>query len=129
MVFPLYDDNPFKLPVPPYATWALIAINVLIFMLTIGSSEGVQAYITVSYAVTPVVVTHSVGWSDLTLVTGMFLHGGWEHLLGNMVYLWVFGDDIEEALGPFRFVLFYLLAGVGASIAYVALNPACSPRI
>jgi membrane associated rhomboid family serine protease len=123
VVFPLYDDNPFKLPVPPYATWALIAINVFIFMVTIGSSEDVQASITISYAVTPVVVTHSVGWSDLTLVTGMFLHGGWEHLLGNMVYLWVFGDDIEEALGPFRFVLFYLLAGVGASIAYVALNP------
>ena len=128
MVFPLYDDNPFKLPVPPYATWALIGINIVIFLIMLGSPEEQQQAIVASFAVVPAEFTstttsHLVGWPDVTLVTGLFLHGGWEHLLGNMVYLWVFGDDIEEVLGRFRYLLFYLLAGVAASIAYVALNP------
>src|SRR5262249_38979019 len=52
----------------------------------------------------------------------MFLHGGWEHILGNMIYLWVFGDDIEDALGPLRFLAFYLLTGIGAALFYTLLN-------
>ena len=56
----------------------------------------------------------------LTPLTAMFLHGSWDHLLGNMIYLWVFGDDIEEVLGPFRFVLLYLLCGVCGALGYVA---------
>lgn len=53
----------------------------------------------------------------------MFLHGGWEHILGNMIYLWVFGDDIEDALGPLRFLAFYLLTGIGAGLFFAYLNP------
>jgi len=126
VVFPLYDDNPFKLPVRPYATWGLILINVAIFLAEIVTPEG--RLITPAFAVVPVTLTHPGtwhlnDWPGVTLITGMFLHGGWEHLLGNMVYLWVFGDDIEEVLGRSRFLIFYLLAGVAASIVYVALNP------
>ena len=58
----------------------------------------------------------------LTPLTAMFLHGSWDHLAGNMIYLWVFGDDIEEALGPFRFVLFYLVCGVCGALGYVAMD-------
>lgn len=128
MVFPLYDDNPFKLPVKPYITWGLIALNIAIFLITVAASERTRMSIEMAYAVVPAAVTsttvtHGIGVADLTFITGLFLHGGWEHLLGNMIYLWVFGDDIEEVLGPARFFLFYLLAGVGASIVYVALNP------
>lgn len=128
MVFPLYDDNPFEHAKRPYATWTLIAMNVVFFLVMLGLSEAERSAVFSNYGVQPVTLTLSiyvrpVGWHDVTLVTSLFLHGGWEHLLGNMVYLWVFGDDIEDALGPFRFIVFYLLAGILASIVYIALNP------
>jgi membrane associated rhomboid family serine protease len=128
VVFPLYDDNPFKLPVRPYVTWGLIVTNIVIFLAVLGIPDGQQNAIVNAFAVVPVVLTHPGtwhlnDWPGLTLLTGMFLHAGWEHLLGNMVYLWVFGDDIEEVLGRSRFIAFYLLAGVASALAYVALNP------
>jgi len=127
MVFPLYDDNPLKFPVLPWVTWSLIAANVIIFLIESGSDTATTNAIMASFAATPAAITHAVNASgpippELTLVTSMFLHGGWEHLLGNMIYLWVFGDDIEEALGPLRFIVFYLLCGVAAALAFVALN-------
>jgi len=127
MVFPLYDDNPFKFRVPPYVTWGLIATNVLVFLVQASSdTEGAKA-ILASFGATPAAVFHEVRQpgvlpAELTLVTSMFLHGGWEHLLGNMIYLWVFGDDIEEALGPARFIVFYLLCGIAAALAYSVLD-------
>jgi membrane associated rhomboid family serine protease len=127
MVFPLYDDNPLKFPVLPWVTWGLIAINIIIFLIEIGSDAATSKAILASFAVTPANITGDAQASglippDLTLITSMFLHGGWEHLLGNMIYLWVFGDDIEEALGPLRFVIFYLLCGIASALAFVALN-------
>lgn len=126
MVFPLYDENPFKLPRPPFVTWGLIATNIIIFLIELGSNDASQA-ILASFAANPAVITrdiHATGLvpPELTLVTSMFLHGGWEHLLGNMIYLWVFGDDIEEALGPVRFLVFYLLCGIAAALVFVAFN-------
>jgi membrane associated rhomboid family serine protease len=126
MVFPLYDDNPFKLARPPYVTWGLIALNVIIFLVEIGSDETTKAMLG-SFAATPSAITHHAHTTglvppELTLLTSMFLHGGWEHLLGNMVYLWVFGDDIEEALGPLRFLVFYILCGIAAALVFVAFH-------
>ncbi len=127
MVFPLYDDNPFKFRVLPYVTWGLIALNVFVFLIQASSdTEGAKA-ILASFGATPAAVFHEVRQpgvlpAELTLVTSMFLHGGWEHLLGNMLYLWVFGDDIEEALGPARFIVFYLLSGIAAALAYSVLD-------
>ena len=128
MVFPLYDDNPFKLPVAPVATWGLIALNVLIFVIQISSDAPTEHAIVASFGATPAALIRDVHATsavppELTLATSMFLHGGWDHLLGNMVYLWVFGDDIEEALGWARFLVFYLLCGVLAALAFVALYP------
>jgi len=127
MVFPLYDDNPFKRARVPYVTWGLIALNVIIFFCEIGATDDSMHALLASYAATPAAITHqapAVGWlpPELTLVSYMFLHGGWEHILGNMVYLWVFGDDIEDALGPLRFIAFYLLTGIGAGLFFAWIN-------
>jgi membrane associated rhomboid family serine protease len=126
MVFPLYDHNPFKYPRPPVVTWALIAVNIIIFLFEIGSDQTTQAILG-SFAANPAAITHGVQATgpvppELTLVTSMFLHGGWGHLLGNMIYLWVFGDDIEEAIGSLRFLIFYLLCGIIAALVFVAFN-------
>jgi membrane associated rhomboid family serine protease len=126
MVFPLYDDNPFKRARVPYVTWGLIVVNVGIFLLEIGATDDAVKALLASFAATPAAITHQAPGGSLrpefTLVSYMFLHGGWEHILGNMVYLWVFGDDIEDALGPVRFIAFYLLAGIGAGVFYTLLN-------
>jgi rhomboid family protein len=128
MVFPLYDDNPLKLPVPPVATWGLIALNILIFLIQVSSGPETSQAILASFGATPAALIRDVHQSgslppEATLVTSMFLHGGWEHILGNMIYLFVFGDDIEEALGPVRFLAFYLVCGIFAALAFIALNP------
>lgn len=127
MVFPLYDDNPFKRARMPFATWGLIGVNLFVFMANVGATQEQQQFLLMDYGVVPAFVTTSLHAHalrpELTLVTGMFLHGGWGHILGNMIYLWVFGDDIEGTLGSLRFLVFYLLVGIAASLAFIALNP------
>jgi membrane associated rhomboid family serine protease len=127
MVFPLYDDNPFKRARVPYVTWGLIVLNVGIFLFEVGATDDATKALLASFAATPAAITHqapAAGWlpPELTLISYMFLHGGWEHILGNMIYLWVFGDDIEDALGPLRFLAFYLLTGIGAGLFFAFLN-------
>lgn len=126
MVFPLYDENPFTKPTLPYVTWALIGLNIVVFLFQTSSPEDVQRALLASFAVTPAALTREfpigVLPPELTLITSLFVHGGWGHLFGNMIYLWVFGDDIEEALGPIRYLAFYLLCGVLAALVYVLLN-------
>jgi membrane associated rhomboid family serine protease len=128
MVFPLYDDNPLDLKVAPYVTWGLIALNILIFLVQVSMDSTASNAMLASFGATPAALVRDVHQSgvlppEATLVTSMFLHGGWEHLLGNMIYLFVFGDDIEEALGRMRFIAFYLLCGIFAALAFVGLNP------
>ena len=127
MVFPLYDDNPFKHVHMPFATWGLIALNVVLYLVMLGTPVDQQTKVVLGYAVVPAQLTgtfssYTIGWPEMTLLTGLFLHAGWQHLLGNMVYLWVFGDDIEEVLGPLRFLAFYVLAGIAATLVYVAFD-------
>jgi rhomboid family protein len=127
MVFPLYDDNPFKRAKVPYVTWGLIVVSVGIFLFEIGTSDANAQLILASFAATPAAVTHHVPplgtvAPEFTLVSYMFLHGGWAHIIGNMIYLWVFGDDIEDALGPLRFLVFYLLTGVASASFFVLIN-------
>lgn len=131
MVFPIYDDNPFKWRVPPYATWAIILINIGVFLWETSvdaTSPVALQQLVMTYGAVPAIVLHQHAPiapfpPELTLITSMFMHGGWAHLLGNMVFLWVFGDDIEEALGTARFVVFYLLCGIGAALAFAAADP------
>src|SRR5438128_1510512 len=116
MVLPLWDTNPFKHRVLPYVTFTLIAANVLVFLVETGSTdEGMRAMIA-TYGVTPAALVRDAGVSAavppyLTLFTSLFVHADFMHLLGNMIFLFVFGDDIEEALGWLRFIAFYLACG------------------
>jgi membrane associated rhomboid family serine protease len=125
MVIPLYDHDPSEFKVPPYVTWCLIAVNVVVFLIEQAAGGG--EYLMMSYGAVPAVIAGKVpnpapipAWA--TLVTSMFLHNGWLHVGGNMLYLFVFGDDIEEAMGWWRFLLFYFASGILAALAYVACN-------
>lgn len=130
MVFPLYDDNPLGRARLPVVTWGLMAINIAVFLLMTASDEARQLAIIRGYGAVPEALVHSLAnrdpWPAVTIVTSMFLHAGWVHIVGNMVYLWVFGDDIEDALGRLRFLLFYLLSGIAAVLAFVAFTPPTS---
>lgn len=137
MVMPIWDDNPFKSAVPPLATWTLIALNIVLFLTQVAAPGDAITDGAMGFGAIPAAVLHldpvatalqhdsSGGWlrPELTLVTSMFLHGDLLHLLGNMLFLFVFGDNIEHALGRTRFVAFYLLCGIGATLAYVAVDP------
>jgi membrane associated rhomboid family serine protease len=131
MVMPLWDDNPFTKPVKPWVTWGIIALNIIVFMVQVGTgSEGDEAIVR-TYALVPTAITHQntlVGIipTDATLVTYMFLHADIFHLLGNMVFLFVFGDDIEEAMGALRFIVFYFLCGIAGAIAFTLSDPQSS---
>jgi len=127
MVMPVWDHNPFEWPEPPYVMWALIAINFGIFFWTAGLPDEQVEAVSQSAGLIPLALTHGGPPGSLppplTLITSMFLHGNFMHVFGNMIFLFVFGDDIEEALGHWRFLAFYLLCGVGAGLAFVLSDP------
>src|ERR1700730_19151134 len=124
MVLPLYDDNPFKLPVRPIVTWLLILANILVFLVELGGSDAETQAIAVAFGVTPTALLGGVAPAPvLTLLTYMFIHADVSHIFGNMIFLWVFGDDVEEALGRARFLLFYLICGAVGALVFVASDP------
>jgi membrane associated rhomboid family serine protease len=113
----------------PFVTLLLVVANALVFLYQVVLPEPVATQFVYQYAVIPLEfrVGHNVEISPglppiLTIFTAMFLHGGWLHLIGNMLYLWIFGDNVEEVVGPFRFLTFYLLCGVIASLAQIYSN-------
>ncbi len=128
-MIPLYDDNPTECP--PIVTLILIAACSLVFLWQISHDTTQQEVITFSLGMIPATLAGSAELAPelyrvppvVTLFSAMFLHGGWLHLLGNMLYLWVFGNNVEEAMGHGRFVLFYLLTGVVAAIAQMVPDP------
>ena len=113
-MFPLYDENPTR--ITPYFTYGLIGMNVLVFLHEISLSNLQLEQFFQLYAVIPQELT--INWSGewTTLFTSQFLHGGWWHLISNMVYLWVFGNNIEDRLGHFKYLLFYLTCGAIAAL-------------
>jgi membrane associated rhomboid family serine protease len=125
MVFPLYDHSPFKWPTPPYVTWLLIAANVGVFLLEIatGSSAPLRSVALVPAALFGQGAGTLPVPAPLTLLAYTFLHANFWHLLGNMIFLWVFGDDIEEAIGHRRFLIFYAACGIGAGLAFSLSDP------
>jgi membrane associated rhomboid family serine protease len=108
----------------PIITYGLIAINVLVFLLEFLLGERAGALL-MSFGAVPAYVTDPVEhpFAFLTLISSMFLHGGWLHLLSNMLYLFIFGDNVEDAFGRVGYVLFYLVAGVAAGLAQVLISP------
>lgn len=125
-MFPLRDDNPQL--ATPWGTYSLIALNILAWLIvqTAGGGDGLQravctfglipAEFTVSYAKYDNACI-AVNTGALTWLTSMFMHGGWMHIIGNLWFLWIFGDNVEDAMGTKRFIAFYLLAGFAAAAA------------
>ena len=99
----------------PFVTVAIIAINVFVFVLEL---LGGDAFV-LQWSVVPATIVAGQHW--VTILTAMFMHGGWMHIIGNMVFLWAFGPEIEDAMGPVRYLAFYLLGGVVAFLAQIAL--------
>ncbi|MBI3702861.1 MAG: rhomboid family intramembrane serine protease [Rhizobiales bacterium] len=126
MVMPLWDDSPLKLPKWPVVTWGLIVLNVAVFI--VESVAPHYEYVAMAFAMTPGNITGTpisppLVPPYLTLVTSQFLHADIFHLLGNMVFLAIFGDDVEEAMGSLRFIVFYLACGILAALAFIASSP------
>lgn len=136
-LMPIGDDNDGR-SITPFITYLLIAINVIVFIFLQLPSDA----FTYSFSVVPreimqnhdFVGTLRIGNGaiqlgagpqpiQLTILTAMFMHGGWMHLLGNMLYLWIFGDNVEDNMGHFKFLIFYLLCGVAAAAAHILSGP------
>jgi membrane associated rhomboid family serine protease len=107
----------------PFVNYALIALNIIVFILELMAGPNLEAAL-YEIALIPANVTAGFDLGDLRAIfTSMFLHAGLSHLLGNMLYLWIFGDNVEDRLGHFWYLVFYLAGGVMAAFAHVALNP------
>jgi membrane associated rhomboid family serine protease len=124
---PISDDNSQRVRVP-FVNLALIALNAVVFLLELGANSqgGLEAFVR-HWAAVPVDYTgRSGGYGGpvpLTLLTSMFLHGGWAHLIGNMVYLGIFGDNVESSLGHVKYLLFYLACGIAGALAHIFTAP------
>jgi len=127
-VIPLKDEN--STLSTPILSYAIIGICVVVFLIQISSSGFDNGHLFYSYGVVP---TSLLGIEPLpndlnkidpylTLITSMFMHGGFMHLIGNMLYMWIFADNIEDDLGKVKFILFYLASGVAAAMTQVYLN-------
>ena len=127
-MIPLKDDNPTNSK--PIVSYGIIGFCVLIFFAQLGLNENELRDFTYSYGLIPSVL---MGIDQLpadlfkispigTIFTSMFMHGGWMHLIGNMLYLWIFADNIEDDLGILNFVIFYLVCGVGAAMSQVLMD-------
>jgi membrane associated rhomboid family serine protease len=117
-MFPVYDDN--QSSSKPVVTWVLILLNVIVFLNEVTMPEGaLQGFLT-SWGTVPEQLTHNPSTQDyVTLFTSMFLHGGWSHLIGNMWFLHIFGDNVEDRMGHYKYLVFYLICGIAASLAQV----------
>jgi len=108
----------------PYINYILIAINVIVFILEYTAGSQMEAIVS-EFALVPAQLTAGLDPGDFrSILTSMFLHAGWAHLLGNMLYLWIFGDNVEDRLGHFWYLVFYLAGGFVAALAHWAINPA-----
>ena len=118
MLFPYKDDNPRILV--PYVTYAIISINVLIFVFQLNmgmvSSSAEREFI-YRFGFIP------ANFSIITVFTSMFLHGGISHIMGNMWFLWVFGDNVEGVLGHVKFAVFYIMCGLAATMSQLFVDP------
>lgn len=114
-MIPLRDSQPSR--TTPLVTIVLIALNAAIFLHEVTLDDYSRNYFVAQYALIPA----RLQWADL--VTSMFLHGGWLHLIGNMWFLWIYGDNIEDILGRSKYILFYLACGIAAAMVHVWFNP------
>ncbi len=116
-MFPIGDDDSARRTVP-VVTFALIAINILFFFVELSGGEPFIEH----WSVVPRRLIANPGSDFPTVFTSMFMHGGWLHLLGNMLYLWIFGDNIEDNFGHIKFLVFYLICGIAATFAQLVFS-------
>jgi membrane associated rhomboid family serine protease len=117
-MLPIGDDNSTRRTIP-VVTYLLIVANFLVFFIELANGDtfiNTWSFVPAVYQ-----ANHLFGW--ITIFTSMFMHAGWLHILGNMLYLWIFGDNVEDQLGHGKFLLFYLLCGVAANFAQMAIDP------
>ena len=112
----------------PLMTISIIAVNIVVFLYEASLGEGVRAFV-FTYGAVPIEITSGVRIAHksfppaLNLITSQFLHGGLFHIIGNMWFLWIFGDNVEDAMGKLRFLVFYLICGVAAALTHIAFTP------
>jgi membrane associated rhomboid family serine protease len=116
-MFPIGDDNSAR-KIVPVVTYGLIVLNILFFLVELAGGE---AFI-MKWAFIPSRFLANPAGDFLTLFTAMFMHAGWVHLGGNMLYLWIFGDNVEDRFGHIPFLIFYLVCGLAATFAQLAFN-------
>ncbi len=113
----------------PFVNWLIIAVNMLVFFCGLRLTESQLEEVYFTYGVIPSEVLHLVKTGApleplfFPFISAMFIHGGWFHIIGNMWYLWIFGDNVEDRLGHFRYLFFYLLGGIVGSIVHIITNP------
>jgi membrane associated rhomboid family serine protease len=128
---PFHDANPLRYIARAWVTWSLIGLNCLIFFFSLGDPDAIQSS-AISFGLIPAVFNGAFDLpadyqavpDGLTLLTYAFLHGDFWHLFGNMIFLWVFADNVEDLLGHWRFLAFYCLSAMGAGYAQVLAAPA-----
>jgi membrane associated rhomboid family serine protease len=115
-MIPLSDESrqPRSFPV---VTTGIIAVNAVVFVMELVGGEP----FVMRWAEVPATIVAGHRW--ITILTAMFMHGGWMHIIGNMVFLWAFGPEVEDAMGPLQYLAFYLLSGLVASLAQIAMMP------
>ncbi len=131
-MIPLHDDNPTERT--PVVTIGWIAACVLVFFYQVSLPAGAGETFVFQYGAIPALVFGEVDPPEMgvtipayaTLLTSMFLHGGWMHLIGNMLYLWVFGNNIEDAMGHAKYITFYLTCGILAALSHALTDPSSS---
>ncbi|GHA52618.1 rhomboid family intramembrane serine protease [Amylibacter ulvae] len=120
-MFPIRDHNPSRHPA--YVTWGLMAVNIIVFMMYVpllGDEIALSTFFD-NWAMVPAEITSGSDYH--TALTSMFLHGGFMHIAGNMLFLWIFGDNVEDAMGHIPFLAFYLAAGFAADAIHVLSDP------
>lgn len=128
MVMILGDDNPTR--TPPWLTWAVLAATVVVWLYQLSLGELREVLFILDWGAVPALLLEPLGQGDdpalraTRALATMVLHGGFAHLAGNMLYLWVFGDNVEDDLGRFRFVAIYVLSGLAAVLSHAAVDPA-----
>lgn len=131
MLLPVFDRNPLRIIPFQFMTIGIMVVTVLVFLWQASLSDAMVERAVLVYGVIPSVLVGPDNLdprmfpitAELTLLTSIFLHADWWHLLGNMLFLWVFGDNIEDSMGHWKFLLFYLLCGAAAGFAHAVMLP------
>lgn len=120
-MLPLKDD--IRTSTRPIVTYVILGVNVVVFLYQISLGTALESFIR-QFGAVPYLLFHPTGVSSYTrLLTSMFMHGGFMHILGNMLFLWIFADNIEDRLGHIRFIVFYLLCGIAGALLHAVTAP------